>query len=756
MQPEQYMIKPQSFKHDRPTIGVLAGRSTLEGTAPDPYRISVIRGIQAAARDRECHLLISWGIRTFTETNLLHSVWPVVSPESDFVPVGPWNTDGLILFAPLANESQSLYLKQLAAEGFPVLFIAAGEKGTKVSVNNGMGIDQAMAHLAQHGHRRIAFLAGMPTDYGDSKIRLDAYYSSVTKYNLEADRELVVWGWHDFAEGYKSMRELLHGSIKFTAVLASNDNSAIGAMKAIGDAGLKIPQNIAIIGFDDQPGAIAQVPPLTSVHVPLNKIGQQALFLMADHLLKQSPLESVQILPRLIQRQSCGCMPDMVSSALIRTSSKKTAAHRSIRSDVQAPQQELVSELLKVLPPELQPQAREQIRKTYTDLVESFYISLKQENHNRFEKVFIETVQKLEIADAATDHLHELISFLRREMIPLPVFWRQNKIRQLADDMLLRARAIIGESILRQDKRHEYQRSMNARALNLVTARLSVALSNDQVVELLNTYLPEIGIRHARLMFFESEQEDSVAWSVVPSPLKDAPNEWRFRSREFPPLGLYEQNELLNLILLPLIFQSEVLGYVAFDASDIESCAVIAKQLTATIKVARLHAQVVELSLTDTLTGLHNRRYFDLFLTNEILRGNRFSHKLSIIMVDIDRFKDYNDQFGHIAGDQALQLVANCLTNERRATDVVTRIGGEEFAIILPEIDIKGALVCAEKLRVSVAAIPDLKCPITISLGIAMLSEDIYTSESLLQHVDQALYEAKKTGRNKVCIYQGK
>lgn len=341
-------------------------------------------------------------------------------------------------------------------------------------------------------------------------------------------------------------------------------------------------------------------------------------------------------------------------------------------------------------------------------------------------------------------------------MLQLPAFMKASKTRQLAENMFHQARAVIGESAQRQDQRHQYLRDLESQALNSVTAQLSVALSDAQLVKLLNTHLPTIGIRHARLMFFEAEQEDLVAWSVVPGLLEDRSLDTRFRSREFPPSGLYEPDELLNLILLPLVFQNEVLGYAAFDANDIGACTVIATQLAATIKVSRLHAQVVELSLTDPLTGLYNRRYLDLFLTNEISRGHRFSHELSVIMIDIDHFKDYNDRFGHPAGDEALRQVAKSLTNDRRAIDVVTRIGGEEFAIVLPETDINGALKCAEKLLASVAAISNLNRPITISLGIAALSEDIYKPETLLQQADQALYEAKKTGRNRICLYKEK
>src|SRR5690349_1760782 len=138
------MNRNQTFKHSRPTIGVLAGWSIPEGSRPDQYRGLLVQGIQSAARSRDCHILLGWGIRRIFEIDQYYSCWPDVSSETDFVPVGPWNTDGLIVFAPLGNKKQSLYLQNLIAEGFPILFIASGEDGPTIGVNHGLGIHQAV------------------------------------------------------------------------------------------------------------------------------------------------------------------------------------------------------------------------------------------------------------------------------------------------------------------------------------------------------------------------------------------------------------------------------------------------------------------------------------------------------------------------------------------------------------------------------------------------------------------------------------
>jgi len=150
----------------------------------------------------------------------------------------------------------------------------------------------------------------------------------------------------------------------------------------------------------------------------------------------------------------------------------------------------------------------------------------------------------------------------------------------------------------------------------------------------------------------------------------------------------------------------------------------------------------------DSLTGLANRRAFEEVLASEISRAQRFEHQLAIVLLDLDRFKEINDSFGHAAGDVMLRSVSHLLTSLARQGDTVARWGGEEFVAVLPETDLPGARRFAERLRRTIEAHPVGEMRTSASCGIAtMLPED--TVEALLGAADQALYQAKANGRNR-------
>ena len=164
--------------------------------------------------------------------------------------------------------------------------------------------------------------------------------------------------------------------------------------------------------------------------------------------------------------------------------------------------------------------------------------------------------------------------------------------------------------------------------------------------------------------------------------------------------------------------------------------------------------ELERLATTDPLTGVYNRRYFMEFAIKEFLRSRRYSHVFSVIQIDIDHFKKINDIHGHAAGDDALKaFAANCL-EILRENDVLGRVGGEEFTIILPETEKEGAVIVAERFRQTIA---DLRLYVdkqfihfTVSIGVTNLRKDDSGMEAVLRRADEALYLAKNGGRNKV------
>lgn len=168
-------------------------------------------------------------------------------------------------------------------------------------------------------------------------------------------------------------------------------------------------------------------------------------------------------------------------------------------------------------------------------------------------------------------------------------------------------------------------------------------------------------------------------------------------------------------------------------------------------ELERMNAKLQVESTTDPLTGVMNRRAFQQRLAEEIERARRYAAPLSLIMCDVDAFKEYNDSFGHPAGDHVLKRVAQLLEDSSRDSDVVARYGGEEFAIILPNTDRAQGLPLAERFRKTVEASSWENRSITVSAGLSTLSDTMLNLSDLVSAADKALYAAKQSGRNVVC-----
>ena len=219
------------------------------------------------------------------------------------------------------------------------------------------------------------------------------------------------------------------------------------------------------------------------------------------------------------------------------------------------------------------------------------------------------------------------------------------------------------------------------------------------------------------------------------------------------------------MLAVPILREHQLLGLVTtvdpedggFSDDDIESLSALAVQAGVAIENARLHRVVERQAVTDALTGLANRRQFYEVLGREYERSQRFGTPLSLILLDIDDFKQINDSRGHLAGDAVLHGVAATLAELIREIDMAARYGGEEFAILLPQTAQDGAALLAERLRREIASRPIRFGPdeiegITASFGVAAGPEDSMTQIDLIASADAALYQAKRDGKNHVTV----
>jgi diguanylate cyclase (GGDEF)-like protein len=167
--------------------------------------------------------------------------------------------------------------------------------------------------------------------------------------------------------------------------------------------------------------------------------------------------------------------------------------------------------------------------------------------------------------------------------------------------------------------------------------------------------------------------------------------------------------------------------------------------------------RVKQLAYLDGLTGIFNRRFFELRIAEELERAKRFGAGMAVIMVDIDQFKRLNDEFGHLLGDEVLRQVSSIFYQQLRKFDVVCRYGGEEFAILLSQTNPEHALAVAEKLRRSVEIwqFPGVPRPVTISAGTAVYPDHGSTRDELVKAADAGMYAAKQAGRNQARMAPG-
>jgi diguanylate cyclase (GGDEF)-like protein len=233
--------------------------------------------------------------------------------------------------------------------------------------------------------------------------------------------------------------------------------------------------------------------------------------------------------------------------------------------------------------------------------------------------------------------------------------------------------------------------------------------------------------------------------------LSPAPVDREYRSKSFICFPLVIGNRIVGVLNV-----TEKRSGASYNQNDLKLLEAIAPQLAIAVDRATLErkaGQLEQLSITDGLTGLLNRRYLNERLSEEVNRSQSNNFEMSFVMIDLDNFKRYNDQFGHRAGDEALKIVAQCLKENLRTHDVAARYGGEEFSLLLPQTSLSEAHLIAERVRQKIENTEFPHGNITVSVGVGAYSPLLLnTLELIVEAADKGLYEAKRIGKNNVQI----
>ncbi|MBI5026218.1 MAG: diguanylate cyclase [Nitrospirae bacterium] len=351
-------------------------------------------------------------------------------------------------------------------------------------------------------------------------------------------------------------------------------------------------------------------------------------------------------------------------------------------------------------------------------------------------------------------------------------------------DILVRFAAMIIELLHKTRVYSEVNRAAEwFKALHAVSIDLGSSLKLNEVAERLVNFALSVAPSSAAALFIIEDGRLKVM-SEQGLELKDAifPHEgtlfeWILKNKQMlifsdikgdRKLSVYPFNlsSTRTFLGIPILYEKKILGILSIASTepnllssyDVLLLQIVCNQAAVSITNAKLHKEVEDLAITDGLTGLFNHRYFQEKLAQEFRRLERIPDALSLMLIDIDHFKKVNDTYGHPAGDAVLKGIASILRTTFRDIDILARYGGEEFAAVLIGTDIKGAEKMAERLRIHVMERPfhvdKNELRITLSIGVASYPHDSKKKDELIEKADQALYFAKRSGRNNVCLWK--
>lgn len=645
-----------------------------------------------------------------------------------------------------------------------------------VLIDNRTGITEILSHLIVHHQRRkIAFIKG-PDDNQEAVERYNEYLNTLKEYNIPLDLDLVLNGEFEEHSGYMGVKILLDKrKVTFNALMGADDNIAIGAIAALKERGIKVPIDVAVVGFDNIDEAQFVSPPLTTILQPLLEQGRKAVDIIIN-IIDGLEVEQNSYLPtKAVFRESCGCIAKSVmllknglDNRLINETSVKIKEliFNGIMHEFNLIDQEL--------------------SENYGSIIKIIDLLLENKfDENTEESLLIFLHEALsECLDSEKDIsvLDRALEIIRYNFFKF-IYDQNNKL--LYDHMFQNAIIMISDFKIRSHANEKKRITESHGIITDVTESLTFTYDIEELMDNLHQKIANLKIPCCYIGLYDSlyNNTENNAEFIVPeyskmimvfdnsdSGIKKYRNTVFNTNNLLPDIVRQNKTSFVHIVMT-LHYNIEQLGFVVFERGNEQTIiyenirahvssaiknSLLFKQRKAVedqLKVALKQLEVMneslrKISIQDELTGLYNRRGFYEFGEKQYQVSKRLGNDLLFMFIDLDRLKYINDTYGHDEGDRAIVLTANILRKSFRQIDIIARLGGDEFVVLA--INVKQNDFDAIKQRIH----ENIECcnnefnkqyHISMSIGDAFFESGCtYTLFEMMEIADKNLYKEKQ------------
>jgi diguanylate cyclase (GGDEF)-like protein len=674
--------------------------------------------------------------------------------------IGPDSVDALIISTHvIGHHSTTAELTDFVGRfhAVPCICLGVGLPGLPtLLMDNEAGMYTMVRHLVEdHRLRRIAYITG-PEGSEEAQARFHGYERALTERNLEVDPRYVVVGNFTRESGAHAVTTLFgqRGLVPadIDAIVCADDPMALGALDELDRRGVDVPAQIALTGFDDIEFARYARVPLTTVRQPIEEQFRHAVAALAAALHGADlPRQATTFQTEFVKRRSCGCSMHQREHAPVQGA---PGDGRDLGAALRSRREALLAELDRAAHGELEFVASGWAER----LFDTFMLQLNDPSQASFVDCVEGIGYELLRSGGEVGAVQDVLLVFRKQVVACA--GDAEGLDRVED--LLRDALLMGSDLAAIAQSRQRNALMDRTAvLAETTAALLAAPDVGTLAETAANHLPGLGIRAGVIALFTTpgkvSEELETALIFTEGGRQQVPV--RYRGKLLAPADFLDGR---SVVVLPLGFRGECLGlalleYGAPDANVYEDlrlvlgAALTGAQLIKAVEEAR--KEVEALAVTDPLTGLSNRRHLMRRLESEFARARRHMRSLSLIVVDLDGFKQVNDEHGHDVGDRVLLRVAERLRRSLREFDTVARYGGDEFVILLPETDKVQARAAAERIRLSVVGEPvDKHGMVGATFGVATFDPTAvsFDQEELLRRADRALLAGKRAGKGRI------